>query len=91
MIAQKGFFAHERAKNAVGYASLRDTKEFDTIGRVVRLDNWVAKLPKQDPRFRRSQKFFGKRNMYFVYGCSFVFIYSHYNTHYLGPHFLGFS
>jgi len=71
MIAQKGFFAHERAKNAVGYASLRDTKEFDTIGRVVRLDNWVAKLPKQDPRFRRSQKFFGKRNMYFAHAGYF--------------------
>jgi len=64
-IKKKGFYAHERAINDSGYLSLRNTKEYDSIGQIMRLDNWIAKVPKQDPRFRSDRRYFGKRNMYF--------------------------
>ena len=42
-VEKKGYYAHERAKNDSGYLSLRNTKEYDSIGQIMRLDNWVAK------------------------------------------------
>ena len=45
MIEKKGKWGNQKAKNGIGYTSLRETHQFYDIGREKRLDTFWARHP----------------------------------------------